>query len=96
MGVGGRGRPGRGLGRGRGRPRTINLEKSWDEDVQDENQEGDEDVRGRQISKIVGTSEAEDDVLRRPAHNVGSYENTIRHNGKEKMHFEKQILFKKK
>ena len=41
-----------------------------DEDGQDEDRDGDEDVRGRQISKKIGTSEDEDgedvDVLRRP------------------------------
>ena len=42
-----------------------------DEDGQDEDRDGVEDVRGRQFSKISGTSEDEDgedvDVLRRPA-----------------------------
>ena len=41
-----------------------------DEDGQDEDRDGDEDVRGRQFSEISGTSEDEDgedvDVLRRP------------------------------
>ena len=41
---------------------------SEDEDVRDEIWDGDEDVRGRQISEIIGTSEDKDvDVLRRPA-----------------------------
>ena len=43
-----------------------------DEDGQDEDRDGDEDVRGRQFSEISGTSEDEDgedvDVLRRPGH----------------------------
>ena len=43
---------------------------SEDEDVRDEIWDGDEDVRGRQISKIVGTFQDEDgedvDVLRMP------------------------------
>ena len=41
-----------------------------DEDGQDEDRDGDEDVRGRQFSEISGTSEDEDgedvDVLGRP------------------------------
>ena len=41
-----------------------------DEDGQDEDRDGDEDVRGRQFSEISGTSEDDDgedvDVLRRP------------------------------
>ena len=44
-----------------------------DEDGQDEDRDGDEDVRGRQFSEISGTSEDEDgedvDVLRRPGSN---------------------------
>ena len=47
-----------------------------DEDGQDEDRDGDEDVRGRQFSKISGTSEDEDgedvDVLRRPAYSLTS------------------------
>ena len=46
----------------------YNFEIILDEDGQDE--DGDEDVRGRQFSEISGTSEDEDsedvDVLRRP------------------------------
>ena len=46
-----------------GRPGTgrSSSSPSWgtseDEDVQDENQDGDEDVRGRQIKNFDGTSE---------------------------------------
>ena len=42
-----------------------------DEDCHEEDQDGDENVRGRQFSRISGTSEDEDgedvDVLRKPA-----------------------------
>ena len=47
---------------------------SNDADVQDEDRDGDEDIRGRQITINVGTSEDEDgedvDVLRRPDHKI--------------------------
>ena len=55
--VRGRGRPGLYMGRGRGRPRTATFNfyrTSEDEDVQDKIWDGDEDVRGRQFSKILG------------------------------------------
>ena len=55
--------------------RTGIFENFLDEDGQDEDRDGDEDVRGRQFSEISGTSEDEDgedvDVLRRPAYDMG-------------------------
>ena len=58
------------FGTGTRTPEDVKFWEFWDADVQDEDRDEDEDVRGRQISKIVGTSEDEDgedvDVLRRP------------------------------